>query len=104
MPQAASDDGGPVLLGHGLGERCHLVDVGDATFGHPVGAATLDPARVLQDEVVEDGGVEDRLEQPVGGAGDAGSLGGEVGVPGADLDRCDLRQFPLSEGGLEACW
>ena len=59
----------PVLLGHGLCECRHLVDVGDASVGHPIGPTPSDPAGVLHDEVVEDGGVEDRFEQPIGVVG-----------------------------------
>ena len=79
--------GSPVLLGHGLGQRSHLVDVGDPAVRHPVGPTALDPAGVLHEEVVEDGGVEDGLQQPVGGPGGAGSLGCDLGVPGADVER-----------------
>jgi hypothetical protein len=93
-------DGCPVLLGHRLGERGHLVDVGDSAIGHAVSPAALDPAWVLDDQVVEDGGVKDGFEQPVGGACGPGRPGGDIGVPGADVDRRDLRQLRRPEGGL----
>jgi hypothetical protein len=101
VPPRRQQDGGPVLLGHRLGECRHLIDIGDVAITDAVGAATLHPARVLDDEVVEDGGVEDGLEQPVGGASRSGRLGSDVGVPGANVDRRDLRQFSRPEGGLQ---
>lgn len=104
MPQGGECDGGLVLLGHRLRQRGHLVDVGDPAVGHPVCAAAFHPARVLDDQVVENGCVEDGLEEPVGGASDAGRIGGasgEIGVPGSDVDRRDLGQLLLAEGRLQ---
>ena len=96
------DNGGPILLWHGLGEYGHLVDVGDASFRQSVGAAALDPTGVLEDEIIQNGGIENGLEQAVGGAGDAGGLGGELCVPATDHDRGDLGELSLPEGRDES--
>ncbi|HTU37984.1 MAG TPA: hypothetical protein VMF35_08195 [Acidimicrobiales bacterium] len=89
--------GDPVLLGHRLGQRRHLIDVRDAAIRHLVRSAALHPARVLRNEVVEDGGVEDRLEEPVGRAGSARRPGGDIRVPGSDVNRRDLGELEVTE-------
>ena len=101
-PPGGDDDCGPILLGHRIGEGGHLIDVGNSPFDDPVGAATLDPARILQDQVVGNGGIEDCLEDPVGGASDTGSLRRQFGVPTSHHDRRDLHQLLVTEGGNEA--
>ncbi len=52
-------------------------------------------------EVVEGGGVENYLQQPIGGAGRPGCPSGDVAAPGADVEWRHLCELPVSKCGLQ---
>ena len=85
---------------HRGGERVDLSDRGDRPLGRTFGGGTFDDARILHDQLVLDGRVQDRAQQPVAlrrGRRCEGALLHEVGEPDANLGRRQLRKLPAAE-------